>query len=75
MTVFPQVDPLPSAENEPAVAEGNTEAHRRECSADVCRHVVRPLARMDMRTISIRRQLREEAFQIGPDIRIRIFLD
>src|SRR5689334_7005783 len=47
ITVFEEIDALPGAEHQPAVADGNADRNLVQRRLYVSRHVVRPLARMD----------------------------
>src|SRR5690242_8758126 len=73
--VFPQVNPLPCAERQPAAVNRNGKIHRRQRRADVRRHVVLALGGVNKQRVTIRNQPREKGIQIAPHIRIGVFLD
>lgn len=73
VTVFPQENPLPGAEQQSARPDRHTQSCLRQCTAGVRRHVIRAFTGMDVVGIAVRRQTRKRRFQIALYIRVRVF--
>ena len=73
--VFPEINPLPRSEREPAALYRNGKVHRRQRRADMRRHVIIALGGVDEQRISIPHQPRKKSVQIAAHIRVGIFLD
>jgi len=74
-TVLPQVGALPGAQGEAAFADRDGQFAAGQYGADVRRHIVRPLHRVDMGRVTVGRQLADEIFQITANVRIGVFSD
>src|SRR6476646_5112231 len=73
--VLPEMDPLPGAEREPAMAERDRELGRREGGAHVGRHVVGAFVAMAKERVAVGNEAREEAVEIGANVRVGVLLD
>src|ERR1019366_5655695 len=73
--VFPEIDPLPSAQRQPALTNGNGKVDRRKGGAHVRRHVVVALNGVREERIAIRHKPGEELFQITPHVRVGVLLN
>jgi len=70
-----QIDPLPSAKDQPARGNRNAELRLRERGSNMCRHIVGTFGAMNVALAVFRRDRLEKSFQIRPDIGIGILLD
>jgi hypothetical protein len=79
VAVFEQVDALPAAEREPAVANGNRERNRGECTLDVGRHVVGALRSvrnpLHRRLIRCGHEPAKELDEIAAHVGVGVLLD
>ena len=72
-SVLPEKDPLPSAQGEPPIDDGDRLAAPSECHLDVARHIVRTFHRVDKVRIIGRHEAIHPPFQVMPRRRIRVF--
>jgi len=75
VTMLPQVGALPGSQGEATFAYGNGQLATGQHGADVRRHIVWPLHRVDMGRVTVGRQLADEIFQVAANVRIGVFGD
>src|SRR3974390_2390886 len=75
MTMFPQVYSLPGPQGEPATGDRDRKDGRGQGVAHVRRHIILPFLGVHEKTVAVRNQPGEEAFQIAPHVRVGIFLN
>jgi len=73
--VFPEIDPLPGSEREPAALERKGKIHRRQRGADVRGHIVSALGGVDEQRVAIAHEPREKSVEVAAHIGVGIFLD
>src|ERR1035441_9593352 len=73
--VLPEIDPLPSAQCQPALTDRNGKVDRRKRGAHVCWHVVVALNGVREERIAIRHKPGEELLQITPHVRVGVLLN
>ena len=73
--MFPEVETLPRAEGECAAFKWDAEIHGGECGAHVGRHVVVAFGGVLEDGVAVRREPREEAFEVAADFGISVFLN
>src|SRR5215472_12700040 len=73
--VFEQEDPLPDAELQPPLGNGNGQLGLRQCALDVRRHIVRSLVIVPVEGDVFGNDPLQKGVEIAPDVGRRILLD
>ena len=73
--MLPEVNALPGAQRQLAVADGNGKIDRRKGGAHVSGHVVVAFDRVREERIAVRHKASEEMLQVTPHVRVGVFLD
>ena len=70
-----EVDPLPGAEIQSAIGDGNGDADTTQCRFGVGRHIVSTLQCMFVLRTVLRNQAVEDSFHVHTDIRVAVLVD
>ena len=73
--MFPKVNPLPGAKNQPAFLDGDAQIDCREGSANMRGHIVIALGGMLEQRITVRRQARKKPLQVAAHFGIGVLLN
>src|ERR1051326_2174969 len=75
VTMFPQVNPLPGPQRQPATHDGNGEINSGERAPHMGGHIVLALGGMDEKRVAVGHKAGKEFFQVAPNVRVGVFLN